>query len=105
MAQSLNLGARWKGQAARLRDASHRRLRRGLTLMVPAVMLFVLLGVAPGTDVLAHFGGFCCGAMLGLPLSFLDNPARSNRLNLVAGALFGLVTLASWWLALARAAP
>ena len=28
-------------------------------------MLFVLLGLEPGTDVVAHFGGFVSGLILG----------------------------------------
>jgi rhomboid protease GluP len=37
------------------------------------MMLFVLLGLDPATDVIAHLGGFAAGMMLGFALSFLPH--------------------------------
>ena len=65
-----------------------------------AVMLFVLLGMTPGTDVVAHLGGFVTGLLLGGFLTAVPNPARTGHANLVSGLGFGLLTMLTWYLAL-----
>lgn len=65
-------------------------------------MLFVLMGLSPGTDVVAHLGGFLGGVLLGVPLTFLPRLARDTRANVMAGALFSALTIIAWWLALGR---
>lgn len=64
------------------------------------IMLFTLTGVAPGTDVMAHFGGFASGVVIGVILNFLPPLARNTPANAVAGATFAALVIVSWWLAL-----
>lgn len=64
------------------------------------LMLFVLMGVAPGTDIVAHFGGFVVGVILGIPLALLPRFTQSPATNIFSGSAFTLLTILSWWLAL-----
>jgi rhomboid protease GluP len=64
------------------------------------VMLFVLLGLSPGTDVVAHFGGFVSGLMLGAVLALLPDLARRPLVNLTAALLFAALVIWTWALAL-----
>jgi membrane associated rhomboid family serine protease len=63
-------------------------------------LLFVLLGLTPGTDVMAHFGGFVCGLLLGGPLTLVPELAQRPKINLLSGLLFTLLVIVPWWLAL-----
>ncbi len=63
------------------------------------IMLFVLLGLSPGSDVTAHLGGFLAGLLLGVPLSRLGRPNRHRGADLAAGALAALLIMVPWWLA------
>lgn len=75
--------------------------RVALSGLLTGLMLFILLGTDPASDVLAHLGGFLAGALLGTILGVL--PSRwllntwSNGLTLLG--LCSLV-LWTWWLAL-----
>lgn len=64
-------------------------------------LIFVLFGLDPSSDVLAHFGGFAAGVAGGAVLSGLPAPVvQSKALNAVClVALFGLL-LQTWGLAL-----
>jgi rhomboid protease GluP len=64
------------------------------------VMLFVLLGLKPGSDVVAHLGGFVSGVALGAMLSPFPNAAQRPLLNLLAGLGFAALVVATWALAL-----
>ena len=66
------------------------------------VMLFVLLGLTPGTDVLAHFGGFMWGLVFGGLMAPLHRILRKPATNLVSGLVFLALVLWPWWLALRR---
>ena len=68
--------------------------------VVGGLMLFVLLGVAPNTDILAHFGGFVSGLLLGLLLTLFPSTAKKPRTNLLTGSLFAVLVIVPWWLAL-----
>ena len=68
------------------------------------VMLFVLLALTPGTDVLAHLGGFACGLALGALLSLIPGVAQMPKTNLLSGLVFALLVIVPWWLALRSAA-
>ena len=57
---------------------------------------------SPGSDVLAHFGGFFTGLLLGSLLTLWPRLARSTAVNLSAGALFCLLVTLTWWLAIAK---
>jgi rhomboid protease GluP len=71
--------------------------------IVGGVMLFVLLGLTPGTDVLAHAGGFACGLILGTLLSLIPGLPQSTGMNLVSGLTFALLAVVPWWHALTHA--
>jgi len=64
------------------------------------VMLFVLLGMNPGTNVVAHLGGFLSGLALGGLLSHFQLLTQSTLVNLCGGALFSLLVSLSWYFAL-----
>jgi rhomboid protease GluP len=66
------------------------------------VMLFSLLGLHPGTDVVAHAGGFVTGMGLGLGLSWLKNLPRKPAVNLLAGLIAAALIIVPWLLALRR---
>jgi membrane associated rhomboid family serine protease len=84
----------------RARDAMGPRLILGGVLA--GVMLFVLLGLDPGTDVVAHLGGFLCGLPLGAGLALVPNLARRAASNLLCGLIFGALIILPWWLAFRR---
>lgn len=65
-----------------------------------AVMLFVLLGLSPGTDTLAHTGGFLSGLLLGGLAALLPNLAHRPKINVFCGLLFIALVVWPWWLAL-----
>ncbi len=64
------------------------------------LMLFILLGLAPGTDVLAHLGGFVSGLVLGSILALDPELAQRSKTNLVCGLVFALLVILPWWRAL-----
>jgi rhomboid protease GluP len=68
--------------------------------MAAGLMLFLLLGSSPGTDLTAHAGGFLTGGLLGGILTVSPRVAQSAIANIVAGALFSLIAVLTWWLAL-----
>jgi membrane associated rhomboid family serine protease len=65
------------------------------------LMLFLLLGSNPSSDLVAHAGGFVAGCGLGTLLSLGPQARlRSDRTQLLGGlVLFALVVI-PWWLAL-----
>ena len=65
------------------------------------ILLLVLLGLNPDTDVIAHVGGFVSGALLGLGLLCLPEKAIENAwVNRLSLLLCGGLVLGTWWLAL-----
>jgi rhomboid protease GluP len=64
------------------------------------VLLFVLLGLTPGTDIVAHLGGFVCGLGIGAVLSPVPELARKGRANLAGGLMFTVLVVWPWWRAL-----
>jgi membrane associated rhomboid family serine protease len=71
-----------------------------LSALFGGVMLFVLLGLAPGTDVVAHFGGFACGLVLGGLMEPFLRSLRKPGANLICGMVFLALVLWPWWLAM-----
>jgi len=69
------------------------------------VMLFVLLALTPGTDVVAHLGGFAAGLVLGALLSLIPASAQRPGANLFSGFTFAILVIVPWWLALRSATP
>ena len=68
--------------------------------LLGGVLLFVFLGTSPGSDVLAHAGGFVSGILLGSVLNRFRGLAARQWLMLVAGLVFLTLVLWPWWLAL-----
>lgn len=66
------------------------------------VMLFVLLGVSPGSDVVAHLGGFVFGLGFGVVMSRFASPLRRPLANAVSALGFVILVLWPWWLALSH---
>ena len=70
--------------------------------IVAGILLFVFLGTSPGTDVVAHFGGFITGLLLGLLLTLSPRLVHRQWINLAAGLLFAALVILPWWWGLAR---
>ena len=62
-------------------------------------LLFLLLGLSPGTDVLAHAGGFLAGVLLGIAPAHSRTLAGNAPANLLAGLVFAALTATAWWFA------
>lgn len=77
-----------------------RRPRWSVAALAGGLMLFVLLGAAPESDLLAHAGGFAAGLLLGAALVPRLNRTRSGALNLLAGWIAATLTMLAWYLAL-----
>ncbi len=76
-----------------------RRFRPGQKMLMrgagAAILLLILIGFSPGTDVIAHVGGFMAGAILGfalnmVPPSSLQKPAINFTSVLVLLAIIGM---------------
>jgi hypothetical protein len=63
-------------------------------------MLFLLLGVTPGTDIMAHLGGFLSGLVLGSLLTPWIRHTRKPIATTVSTLCFLTLVLWPWWLAL-----
>jgi membrane associated rhomboid family serine protease len=63
-------------------------------------MLFVLVGLDPHSDVIAHFGGFVCGLILGGGLTLVSQKTLLRRaVNALAGTALAALILLTWMLA------
>jgi membrane associated rhomboid family serine protease len=67
-----------------------------LTTLAAAVLLFVLLGLSPESDVAAHVGGFIAGLLFGWLLARVPDLATNIPLNLAAGLGFALLVILTW---------
>lgn len=73
--------------------------------VVPGVLagffLFILFGVNPRADILAHLGGFVAGSVFGGALSLVPQRKLENRaLNIIALCLLIVAVIGTWTLAL-----
>lgn len=69
--------------------------------VIAGFLLFVLFGFSPGTDILAHLGGFAAGLIFGAILSFAEeSKLQQKALNIPAFVLLGLTIAVTWGLAL-----
>jgi rhomboid protease GluP len=78
------------------KDHSFRQLlSRGF---VAAVLILILIGTSPESDVVAHFGGFFGGAIFGYALSWID-PKRLQRfaINFVCICITMALVAVTWW--------
>jgi len=71
--------------------------------LLGGVMLFVLVGLSPGTDVVAHFGGFASGIFLGALLVPWVRALQKPVITVLSVSVFVVLTLWPWWLALHHA--
>ena len=61
-------------------------------------LFLTFFGFAPGTDVVAHVGGFAIGLILGAALAGrISRPAR-RRLNVASALLFAVFVILPWWM-------
>jgi membrane associated rhomboid family serine protease len=66
-----------------------------------AILVLVLVGFSPGTDVVAHVGGFVAGAIFGGALSLVrPNLLQHGAINIAASA--AVIGLAAWTWALVK---
>jgi rhomboid protease GluP len=63
-------------------------------------LLFVFLGTSPGTDVVAHLGGFIMGLFLGLVLALWPRLVQRPWVNRTAVILFVALVILPWWLSM-----
>jgi len=70
--------------------------------ILAGVLLFVFLGTSPGTDVVAHLGGFVSGLLLGSLLAFAPRFVHRPGINLAAAILLAVLVIVPWWWALTR---
>lgn len=94
------------GQSAFLLWESRKARREVVSGLLGGFLLFVLVGLNPASDVLAHAGGFVAGVVLGVGLA-LGPPrwTRDERWDRLAGAAAVLLYAAAWALALAIGHP
>jgi rhomboid protease GluP len=71
-----------------------------LTGISGGVMLFVLLGLAQESDIMAHLGGFLTGLGLGAVLTLARDRVTRATVRWPATLLFVLLVIIPWWLAL-----
>lgn len=67
------------------------------------IMLFVFMGLSPQSDVMAHFGGFASGLLVGIVLAQFPRLAQNTAANILSGAIFCVLVILTWWLALQTA--
>jgi rhomboid protease GluP len=87
-------------QAPTLWRQHPRPVKRMLGGIATGAMLFLLLGSNPGSDLVAHLGGFLGGLLIGSLLRRAPRLVDHLAVNLFAGALFCCLILWTWWLAL-----
>lgn len=63
------------------------------------ILLFLLLGTSPDSDVVAHFGGFAGGLTLGLLLTPLTRLHHRPWINRTAAAIFLALVILPWSIA------
>jgi len=100
-ASGMVMGALGLIAAQSLRPARPMPLKPRLAAFAAGLMLFVLYGVAPESDIPAHLGGFFAGLILGTLLLLL--PSRWPRLrtiNLAALIILLSLLVVTWRLAL-----
>lgn len=72
-----------------------------LSGVLAGFLLFVLFGLDPGSDVLAHLGGFVAGFVFGAGLSIVPEKALQQKsINVVGLVVVALLIAVTWGLAL-----
>jgi rhomboid protease GluP len=105
-AQSIVLLHRTSHPIATTREAApppfdRSRFRQIATGLAASLMLFVLFGLSPGSDIAAHLGGFVSGAAIGALLVFVPpSTLRRSSVNIPASIAFLALIAVTWLLAL-----
>lgn len=86
-------------QSVSVSPTNRATLKNVLAGVSASVMLLVLFGLDPASDVVAHVGGFGCGLVLGAAMLMVPRLPRSTIANVCAGLVFCLVVIYPWWLA------
>lgn len=73
--------------------------QQALQGFLAGVLLLVLFGLSPGTDVLAHCVGFSTGLVLGAILLHLPSSWQTQKTDAAAAISFGGLLIATGWLA------
>lgn len=72
------------------------RIKVAVGAALAAVAIFLLVGVGPRTDIIAHSGGFVGGMFLGLCIVPLRKLPEIAWAQLCAGVIFTALTIAPW---------
>jgi len=81
--------------------SAHARWWRGiLSSLGAAVLLFLLLGLDPNSDVLGHFGGFASGVIIATAMRWATVEPGSRWCERVAVLILGLLLFIPWWQAM-----
>jgi len=85
-------------------DISNSQTQRGPSVnkyifsgLAAGMMLLVLLGTSPDSDVIAHVGGFLSGVFIGIVFMLKPQLARSLAINIAAGIIFCFIVTVAWW--------
>ena len=90
-------------QTISYRRSVGQKLKYTLGGLMAGALLFALLGSSPDSDVLAHLGGFVSGILIGAFLLMWPKLTRNTTANIFAGAMFAVLVVLPWWLALSKA--
>jgi rhomboid protease GluP len=75
--------------------------KQALGGLAAGIMLFAFYGTSPGSDIVAHTGGFAAGIILGILPAFMpEYLMRGRNVNLTAGLTLAVMLATTWWLAL-----
>lgn len=86
----------------RLKQRNANAVRLMAVGIMGGLLLFAFVGVSPGSDVVAHLGGFITGLLLGSLLTLAPHLVARPRIHLAAGILFAALVILPWWWALTR---
>jgi rhomboid protease GluP len=107
-ASGMVMGALGLLAAQSLRPAAHGENPRSRRIagVGAAILLFILYGLSPGTDTMAHFGGFVSGLALGSILVRLpDRFCHGIGVNITSGLVLCALVAGTWWRALLGVGP
>jgi membrane associated rhomboid family serine protease len=80
---------------------SPKAARYVLSGVIAGVLIFVLFGFSPGSDIIAHLGGFLAGLVFGAALALVnEKTVHAARWNLPAAGTVAAIIAVTWGLAL-----